>query len=699
MVDGQVPLIFLFDSYCSFVTGEEETRRASPLLTEDEWNDVLRKTGFTGVDVAIWDTPDEVAHHGSNMIARASVDTKDAYPTNVTVVAEGDASSRVQAVLSEEMSKYVQTTNTATLSSLDLKGSVCIVLNELDSSVLRDPSCNNYESVRRIFSETDGVIWVTRGATQSTHPDASLVTGLTRTVTSEAGSVVIVTLDLDGSIPIEESKVAKLILDVFRKNFMVDARVGLELDAEYIERGGKLMVPRVMEDTKLSNFVASRSGVRIPEDQPFYQPGRALRLEIGTPGLLDTLHFVDDTRTLERLPEDHVEIEVKASGVNFRDVMMSMGQIDVQRLGGECCGVVSAVGSAVSRLRVGDRVVAFVDGSFANYARWPASGVEKIPDDMPFEVGATLPIVYCTAYHSIKVASLSQGETVLIHAASGGLGQALIMLCQNIGAEIFATVGTPEKNEFLRKQYGIPEDHIFSSRDETFASGIMRMTNDKGVDVIFNSVSGDMLRRTFECIAPFGRFIELGKKDFAVNTRLEMRSFARNVTFAAVDLVTLLAEKPKYGSDMWAQVMSLVRTGVVKPPQPITVFSMGEVEKALRTMQIGRHIGKLVIVPQPSEIVKVCSTASMRRTVLNGFGILGHAATGKSDVAENRCFLFTCWWSGRTRKSNRLVDGASRSKSHHFCLPIRSSKARSKRYHPRYRRTRCSCFRLQLRCQ
>jgi NADPH:quinone reductase-like Zn-dependent oxidoreductase len=132
------------------------------------------------------------------------------------------------------------------------------------------------------------------------------------------------------------------------------------------------------------------------------------------------------------------------------------------------------------------------------------------------------------------------------------------------------------------------------------------MTNDKGVDVIFNSVSGDMLRRTFECIASFGRFIELGKKDFAVNTRLEMRSFARNVTFAAVDLVTLLAEKPKYGSDMWAQVMSLVRTGVVKPPQPITVFSMGDVEKALRTMQIGRHIGKLVIVPQPGEIVKVC---------------------------------------------------------------------------------------------
>jgi hypothetical protein len=414
------------------------------LLTEDEWDDVLRKTGFTGVDVAIWDTPDEVAHHGSNMIARASVDTKDAYPTNVIVVAEGDASSRVQAVLSEEMSKYVQTTSTATLSNLDPKGSVCIVLNELDSSVLRDPSCSEYEAVRRIFSETDSVIWVTRGATQSTHPDASLVTGLARTVTSEAGSGVIVTLDLDGSIPIEESKATRLVLDVFRKNFMVDARVGLELETEYIERGGKLMIPRVMEDTKLSNFVASRSGVRIPEDQPFYQPGRALRLEIGTPGLLDTLHFVDDARTLENLPEDHVEIEVKASGVNFRDVMMSMGQIDVQRLGGECCGVVSAVGSAVSRLRVGDRVVAFVDGSFANYARWPASGVEKIPDDMPFEVGATLPIVYCTAYHAIEVANLSKGETVLIHAASGGLGQALIMLCQNIGAEIFATVGTSE---------------------------------------------------------------------------------------------------------------------------------------------------------------------------------------------------------------------------------------------------------------
>ncbi|KAL9069652.1 MAG: hypothetical protein Q9157_006092 [Trypethelium eluteriae] len=633
LTQKRASMTVLFGILPGWWLGEEKHRETSPLMSEDEWSRVLRQTGFTGVDTSIWDTPDLSAHHESVLISRARVEKEAQSPPQVVLVSDGEVSSNAAQHLANELKKPVETVSTSRLAELDPSGKICVILNELDKSVLRDPNSDEFEMVKKVFSEADGIIWVTRRTSDPTSiPDASLAVGLARTARTEIGNTLIVTLEVDGTTTISIPRVVEFVSSIFAKNFL-ETRDQATTDVEYVEKDGLLTIPRVREDVKLSSFADSRSGTQVLEDQPFYQSDRPLRLDIGTPGLLDTLHFVDDERTTVPLPDDEVEIEVKASGVNFRDVMMAMGQIDVQGLGGECCGIVSAVGSKVTRLKVGDRVVAFVDGSFANYCRWPAKGVETIPDDMPFEIGATLPIVYCTAFHSIKVANLVAGESVLIHAASGGLGQALIMLCQNIGAEIFTTVGTAEKRAFLQSQFGIPDDHIFSSRDESFATDVMRMTKQKGIDVIFNSVSGDLLRRTFECIASFGRFIELGKKDFAVNSRLEMKSFARNVTFSAIDLVTLLAGKPEYGSKMWTEVMGLVRSGVVKPPQPITVFGISEVEKALRTMQSGKHIGKLVIVPQAEEVVKVvprsASTSLLQSDssylLVGGLGGLGRA--------------------------------------------------------------------------
>ena len=254
-------------------------------------------------------------------------------------------------------------------------------------------------------------------------------------------------------------------------------------------------------------------------------------------------------------------------------------------------------------------------GCFCNVVRASAEEVELVPEDIPFEIAASLPIVYFTAYYAVfKAARLSKDETILIHAASGALGQALINLCQLIGAKLFATVGTLEKKSLLMAQYNIPEDHIFSSRDGTFSKGLMRMTSGKGVDVIMNSLSGDALRLTWNCIAPFGRFVELGKRDFTVNSRLEMRQFEKNVTFIGLDvpLDSQQGEKKK----TWGEIMTLYGLGLIKAPQPTTVFGIAEMEKALRTMQSGKHMGKLVIVPRPNEVVKVLPSKNRHEKLL-----------------------------------------------------------------------------------
>ena len=204
-----------------------------------------------------------------------------------------------------------------------------------------------------------------------------------------------------------------------------------------------------------------------------------------------------------------------------------------------------------------------------------------------------------------------------------GLGQAAIQLAKNIGAEIFVTVGNTEKRRLIMDEYQIPEDHIFNSRDTTFAKGILRMTNGRGVDVVLNSLAGEALRKTWECIAMFGRFIEVGKKDILSNSGLEMMPFLRNVTFASVNLEVCISHTYIYFSyvnrfqqhmyrhnpSMMARVLKksfeLVREGTVGLIRPTTVYKYSEMEKAFRLMQQGRHTGKIVLKVDPDDLVPV----------------------------------------------------------------------------------------------
>lgn len=282
-----------------------------------------------------------------------------------------------------------------------------------------------------------------------------------------------------------------------------------------------------------------------------------------------------------------------------------MGQIETTSLGYECSGIVSKIGPNVQSLKVGDRVMAAGDGAFGTFFRVPEIVTFKIPDFMSFEMAATIPVAYGTAYYSLKAARLSAEDTVLIHASTGALGQALIMMCQNVGSRIFATVGTLEKKAFLMTTFRIPEDHIFYSRDSSFKEGVMRATGGKGVDVVFNSLSSELQRVTWECIAPFGRFIELGRRDFIVNSRLEQSRFRDNVTFVGLDYRHMTIARPEYVQEGFRGYMDLIYQGKLRAPKPISVFGLGEVEKAFRTMQSGKHIGKLVVVAKEGETAQV----------------------------------------------------------------------------------------------
>lgn len=298
---------------------------------------------------------------------------------------------------------------------------------------------------------------------------------------------------------------------------------------------------------------------------------------------------------------DEVQIQVHATGLNFRDVMYALGMLSEEAvesgfagptLGLECAGIVTALGPEARGLAIGDRVLAFGASCFANQVCTRRSAVARLPSAMGFEAAATIPTTFFTAYYALHhLARLQPGERVLIHGAAGGVGIAAIQLAQHLGAEVFATAGSDEKRDFLRL---LGADHIFDSRSLAFADQIMQVTQGQGVDVVLNSLAGEAINRNLGVLKPFGRFLELGKRDFYDNTKVGLRPFRNNIAYFGIDADQLMLAHPALTEALFQQVLDLFAQGILHP-LPFQAFEADEVVDAFRQMQQARHIGKIVL--------------------------------------------------------------------------------------------------------
>ncbi|KAF3065508.1 Lovastatin diketide synthase mokB [Trichoderma lentiforme] len=510
-----------------------------------------------------------------------------------------------------------------------------ICLTELDKPLFANMTTEIFEKMQSLLTTCQSMLWVTSGAYRfAEHPESNISQGLLRTVRSEANKAV-ASLDLDPHSKLDVRDTAELILRAVKVSTAM-LEDDTPIDYEFAEEDGKLVVPRVVkqDDMNLAIFHDTEASAVPPYLQPFEQSGRRLTVAVGTYGALDSLYWKDEHET--PLGAHEVEIKVACTGMNFKDVVIAMGQVASPYLGVECSGTISRIGSSVGSLKVGDRVCAMSLGAYSTYSRCLASSAAPIPDDMSFEVAASIPVVYCTAYYGIMdLARLEYGEKILIHAATGGVGQAAIQLAQMIGAEIYATVGSADKKKFLMDTYGIPESRIFYSRDVSFGPAVREATGGHGVDVVINSLAGDLLRETWECLAPFGRFIELGKRDITKNTRLEMSKLEYNCTFSSVDLTLVAAERPKIMERTFASVMRLLGNKTVNPIGPITCVNIQDVEGALRKLQSGKTTGKLVVTHSGRSQVKAKHPAprsdmlerDATYLIIGGTGGLGRSIT------------------------------------------------------------------------
>ncbi|KOS23077.1 Nonribosomal peptide synthetase 14 [Escovopsis weberi] len=519
------------------------------------------------------------------------------------VVPAGPPSSRVAAILREIQAVHQGAITTTTFADITSTGA-----SDLDEHVVVLAGIDELASEKTVFkgaqslltSVGKNVVWATEAATlEAERPESAMYIGLMRTARSENDSIRLVSFDFGRGAP--SKAIASNLLRLF------DTRITEE---EFSERNGVMYIPRIEADddrnSKLRNGPNQESHL-----EPLLTPAERnpLALRIGKVGLLETLHFGEDTELMDsQLSDNEIELEVKASAINFRDIAASMGIIEDFKLGDECSGIVSKLGAAVRGFKVGDRVVACRPGQGAHktVVRNPASWCYKIPDSMSFAYATSMPLVLCTAWYAlIDTARLTRGETVLIHAAAGGVGQIAIQIAQRVGARIFATVGSSQKRKLLRDVYGLKDEQIFSSRDDSFARDVMAATAGKGVDVVLNSLAGPLLHASWSCLAPFGRFLEIGKRDIHENSRLGMDPFKRNVLFASIDLVTMFEKNEALGSRLFQECFELVVSGEIRAPATIAEVSYGDVIKGFRLLQMGKHTGKIILIPSSDDMVPV----------------------------------------------------------------------------------------------
>jgi acyl transferase domain-containing protein/acyl-CoA synthetase (AMP-forming)/AMP-acid ligase II/NADPH:quinone reductase-like Zn-dependent oxidoreductase/acyl carrier protein len=446
---------------------------------------------------------------------------------------------------------------------------------------------------------------LTRGAQAAggvTSPGQSALLGLGRAIAMEEPALRCVRIDLDPAGGGEDLVVAELLADT-------------EEEELAFREGGRQL---------------ARLGRSVPDagsgERTVPAEGRAFRLDIDQPGVLDRLTLRETPR---RTPgPGEVEVAVEATGLNFLDVLTALGVMPAEadgtfNLGGECAGRVVSVGEGVEGLASGQPVVAFAGGAFASHVIVPAALVVPTPEGINMAEAAALPIATLTAWYALdKVAHLEKGDRVLIHAATGGVGHAAVQWAQHVGAEVFATAGSDVKRAHLA-DLGVK--YISDSRSDAFVADVMKWTDGEGVDVVLNSLSGELLEKSFSLLRDHGHFVELGKRDYLANNSIGLQPFLRNLSLSLVDLKGMIRKRPATIRRLFGEMVGL---GVFTPP-PIQIFDAAHVSDAFRTMAQAKHIGKLVItMTDPDVPIRVSSGTTLIQDegaylVVGGLGGLG----------------------------------------------------------------------------
>ncbi|CAM1356215.1 SDR family NAD(P)-dependent oxidoreductase [Tenacibaculum halocynthiae] len=325
---------------------------------------------------------------------------------------------------------------------------------------------------------------------------------------------------------------------------------------------------------------------------------RALKLMPPDYNDIENLYF---GRTERRVPKaDEIEILIESSAISFKDYLKISNKVSSEiiegtygenSLGLDCVGIITKIGSEVTKFNVGDKVIAIAAGTFQSFTITSENLAIKCPEKLK-GTDANIALNYLITLYSLKEkASLTKGEKILIHNATEGVGLAAINYANMIGAEVYATVDTEEKQNYL-KSIGVSNIYNFKSLD--FSKEILVSTKGKGVDVILSDLPKETLHQSMSILAPYGRYLEIGKKDIIDNTLLSMSFFNKNISYISVDIDQVLKDKQEVISILFKDLLRNLESGVLQPI-PNKVFTPKEISKAFELVESTTNIGNVII--------------------------------------------------------------------------------------------------------
>ena len=421
-----------------------------------------------------------------------------------------------------------------------------ICLLEIEHELLATIADEELTLLKRITNSSSQVLWLT-GTDILGNPNPGLVLsgGLSRALALEQPSLRFCVLDV-GRVETSAAWLQRTchnVVQAMTPRHQAD-------DKEFVQKGSLMYINRFRPEPNLNSAFRHRIGDEFTWRMKISDAATA-RLAIAQPGLNDSIYFQQpDAPCTPSPPAGFVDVVVKAVSLNAKDVYALAGRAETR--GGttmlEFGGVVAAAGPDCD-VKPADRVLVAQASHFGTRARVPARAVFKMLPDEEFAAMATLPTAYCTALYALHDrANLRKGESVLVHAGTGALGMAVIAIAQRLGATVYSTASTPAKKRFLTHELGVEAAHVFHSRDDSFVAGVLEATGGRGVDVVVNSLTGDLLQAGWtRCLANFGRFVEVGKRDLLDAGKLDMDVFLRNATFTAFDLTELAcSDQPFY---------------------------------------------------------------------------------------------------------------------------------------------------------
>ncbi|KAI0604978.1 Qor NADPH:quinone reductase and related Zn-dependent oxidoreductase [Pyrenophora tritici-repentis] len=500
-----------------------------------------------------------------------------------------------------------------------------------------------------------GILWATRSChIESTDPGYAQVIGFARTMRTEM-LVDFATCELANW-----ETDADNLLKVFGKfqNRRNETKDLLKGDFEYAIHQDQIHVGRYYP-------------LDLPRELSSFSTITNVALDVGTPGRVNTLRWMETSR--ETPSDTEIEVEVHAAGLNFRDILVAMNIIELatRQFGLEAAGVVTRIGSSVKDFQIGDRVVCLKNSAFAKYICVPEFACAKIPPGAGLEEASSMLVPYTTAIHSlINVGKLTEGQSVLIHSACGGVGLAAIQIAQMAKAVVYTSVGSDDKVAYLQEEFGIPRNRIFHSRDDSFVADLMRETHGEGVDVVLNSLSGELLHATWKCVGDFGTMVEIGKRDLLGGAKLDMQPFLANRSYCCVD-IDQLWRKPNVLKSLIRSTVNFCEDGKINPVRPVKVFPAMEIQEAYRYMQKGQHIGRVTIslvenfgntksaFESVSRPYQVTFSDSASYLLVGGLGGLGRAVSRWMVEQGARELIYLSRSAGKSPDVSAFVDEMS----------------------------------------